>query len=85
MGTGEKALIYLGRYLSAPQLQTLDRLAAGAAQMRSDPDGGVGQAARPHSLRLPRCGDVDRANADSVRVFRGHATAHSSRGSALTM
>ena len=58
-------------WLSAPQLQALDRLAAGAAQVRPDPGGGVGQAARTHSLRLLRCGDDDRANADSVGYSEG--------------
>jgi len=47
--------------------------------MRSDPGGGMGQAARTHSLRLLRCCDDDRANADSVGVFRGHATARKLR------
>ncbi len=146
VGTGEKALLYLGRYLYRGVIAEKDILACTASQVSfryrngktmklerrtvsgaqflwlvlqhvlpkgfrrarnfgflhpnckrliallqvllrcaSNPGGGMGQAARPHSLRLPRCGDVDRANADSVGVFRGHATAHSSRGSALTM
>ena len=71
--------------LSAPQLQTLDRLAASAAQVRSGLGSGVGQAARADSVRLLRCGDDDRANADSVGMLRGHANANCPRGGALTM
>ena len=72
-------------WLSAPQLQALDRLAASAAQVRSGPGSGVGQAARADSVRLLWCGDDDRANADSVGMLRGHANANCPRGGALTM
>ena len=72
-------------WLSTPQLQALDRLAACAAQVRSGPGSGMGQAARTDSMRLLRCGDDDRANADSVGMLRGHANANCPRGGALTM
>lgn len=57
--------------LPASQLQARDRLAAPAAQIRTGPGAGLGQATCADPVQLLRGGDGDRANADSLGVRRG--------------
>ncbi len=58
-------------WLSAPQLQTLDRLAARGVAVRSWPGGHLDQGTRAHRLSLLWGGHEDRANADSSFVPGG--------------
>ena len=62
--------------VTSPQLQTFDRLAAHAAEIRSWPVNGMDQGTGAHPVRLLRGGDGDRANAGSAGVLRSHAGAH---------
>ena len=72
-------------WLSAPQLQATDRLAAGGAEIRSGLGPGLGKGTATVPVRMLRGGDGDCENANSVGDREAHAGAYCHSGGALTL
>lgn len=71
--------------LSASELQALDRLAARAAEVRTESDHGLGPRTRADPVRLLRGGDGDREDADPGSVRGGVSGADCRAEGPLTM